>query len=106
MRDAIGSFFSKHPDLDLPLTIDCLDMKEATPIGESGQMRLRTRLFHVEIKADENGSPTWDETAYPESFSGGIVLFLASKGKDCEELNLDLTVPGSAAEGEQAATAV
>jgi hypothetical protein len=70
-------------------------------------VRRRTRLFHLEIKADENGSPTWDETAHPESFSGGIVLFLASKGEDhCEGLDIDLAFPGSAAEEEQAATAV
>jgi hypothetical protein len=73
--------------------------------SEAGQVRRRTRLFHLEIKADENGRPTWNERAYPESFDGGIVRFLASKGEDCEELNLDLTFPGSAAAGENKADA-
>ena len=81
----------------------CVDMTDGA--SEPGEVRRRTRLFHVEIKANENGSPTWDETAYPESFSGGIVLFLASEGEDCEELNLDLTFPGSAAAGENTAEA-
>jgi hypothetical protein len=94
-------FRKRH--LELPSVIDCLDMRDGA--SEPGQVRRRTRLFHMEIKADENGSPTWDETAYPESFSGGIVLFLASKGEDCEELNLDLTFPGSAAAGQNKAEA-
>jgi hypothetical protein len=80
----------------------CLDMRDGA--SEPRQVRRRTRLFRVEINADENGSPTSNETAYPESFSGGIVLFLASKGEDCEELNLDLTF-GSAAAGENKAEA-
>ena len=49
-----------------------LDMTDGA--SEPGQVRRRTRLFHVEIKADENGSPTWNEKAYPESFDGGTVL--------------------------------
>jgi len=101
MESAIGLFRKRH--LELPSVIDCLDMRDGA--SEPGQVRRRTRLFHAEIKADENASPTWNEKAYPESFDGGIVQFLASKGEDCEGLNLDLTF-GSAADGEQAATAV
>jgi hypothetical protein len=59
IRDAIGSFFSKHPDLGVPLTIECLDMKEATPIGESGHLNSLPRLLHLEIRADERGNPSW-----------------------------------------------
>jgi hypothetical protein len=101
MESAIGLFRKRH--LELPSVIDCLDMTDGA--SEPGQVRRRTRLFHVEIKADENGSPTWNEKAYPESFDGGTVLFLTSKGDDCEELDIDLTFPGSTAEGEHAATA-
>jgi hypothetical protein len=116
-RDAIKAFFGKHPDLDLPLTIDCLDMNESTPIGESGQ--LRTRLFRLGIRADEYGNPAWDEN-YPESFNGGVVKFITSVGDNvCEELDIDMTFPpetrgsdekaltttSSMVEGESAATA-
>ena len=31
------------------------------------------------IKANEHGNPTWNEQAYPESFNGGVALFIVSK---------------------------
>jgi hypothetical protein len=103
IESAIGLFRKRHREL--PSVIDCLDMTDGA--SEPGQVRRRPRLFRVEIKADENGSPTWNEKAYPESFDGGIVQFLASKGEDhCEGLDINLTFPGSAAAGENKAEAV
>jgi hypothetical protein len=93
VRDAIGTFFSKHPDLDVPLTIECLDMKEATPIGESGQLNSLPRILHLEIKVDDCGNLSWTDNNYPEGFRGGIVRFI-TKGDDmCEELDIDLGFP-------------
>jgi hypothetical protein len=51
-----------------------LDMRDGA--SEPGQVRRRTRLFRVEIKADENGSPTWNEKAYPTK----LLAFEYSRG--------------------------
>jgi hypothetical protein len=84
-------------------------MKEAMPIGQSGQVSLRTRLFHLEVRANEHGNPVWDENAYPGSFNGGVVLFITKggiRGDDiCEGLEVDRAFPEPVAEAECATTA-
>jgi hypothetical protein len=67
-----------------------LDMRDGA--SEPGRVRRRTRLFPPGDQCRRERQPDWAETAHPESFSGEIVPFLASKGEDCEELNLDLVV--------------
>jgi hypothetical protein len=73
--------------------MECLDMKEATPIGESGQLNSLPRLLHLDIRADERGNPSWSDKDYPESFRGGIVRSITKNDDICDELDVDLAFP-------------